>query len=92
MAKKKLTFRIWFLIVILLFSLISIFGLPPTFTEKGVIITSIEANSTAFVQGLRQGQIITSIDGQEILDIDGFTEVIQGKFPTNENVKTLFGI
>ena len=88
MAKKKLTFRIWFLIIVLLLSLISIFGLPPTFAEKGVIITSVDANSTAFTQGLRQGQIITSIDGKPVSNIDDFTEIIQSKFPTNENVKT----
>ncbi len=88
MARKKLTFRIWFLIIILLFSLISIFGLPPTFTEKGVIITSIESNSTAFEQGLRQGQVITSIDGNIIYDLEDFTNIIQEKFPSQEKVKT----
>jgi len=88
MAKKKLTFRIWFLIIVLAFSLISIFGLPPTFLEKGVLISSMDANSTAFDQGLRQGQIITHIDGNLISNLDDFTKVMQDKFPTDEKIKT----
>jgi len=64
--KLKFTWKIWLLIIVLVFSLLSIFGFPPTFLEKGVIITHIEANSTAFDMGLRQGQIITSIDGNKI--------------------------
>jgi preprotein translocase subunit SecD len=88
MAKKKLTFKIWLLLVILAFSLISIFGLPPTFSEKGVIITGVESNSTAFNQGLRQGQIITGIDETTIYGLEDFTTAIQNKFPTSEKVKT----
>jgi preprotein translocase subunit SecD len=89
MARKKLTFRIWLLIIFLILSLISIFGLPPTFLEKGVLITSVEGNSTAFEQGLRQGQVITHIDGQAIFDLGDFSEILQSKFPTNESVKTI---
>jgi preprotein translocase subunit SecD len=88
MAKKKLTFKIWLLIIILVLSLISIFGLPPTFSEKGVLITGVESNSTAFNQGLRQGQIITGIDEITISNLEDFTKVIQEKFPTSEKVKT----
>ena len=50
----KLTFRIWILIIVLILSLISIFGLPPSFLEKGILITGVEQNSSAFEQGLRQ--------------------------------------
>src|SRR3989344_2768969 len=41
----KLTFRIWILIIVLILSLISIFGLPPSFLEKGILITGVEKNS-----------------------------------------------
>ena len=48
------------LLIVLAFSLLSIFvssnGI--TFFSKGAIITSVESDSTAFEQGLRQGQII----------------------------------
>ncbi len=87
--KFKFTWRIWILIIILIFSLISIFGLPPTFLQKGVLITSVESNSTAFEQGLRQGQIITSIDGNSINNLDDFTNILAEKY-TGEKVKTIF--
>ena len=84
----KLTFRIWILIIILILSLISIFGLPPSFLEKGVLITGVEQNSSAFEQGLRQGQIITAIDGKSVESIDDFSKIIQEKYPSNSEIKT----
>jgi preprotein translocase subunit SecD len=86
--KLKLTWKIWILIFILILSLISIFGLPPVFLQKGVLVTSVEPNSTAFEQGLKKGQIIIAIDGKRIDGLDDFKEVIQGKFMTNESVRT----
>jgi len=86
----KLTWKIWLLIIVLAMSLLSIFGLPPTFFQKGVIVTSVEANSTAFEQGLRQGQIITEVDNQRISNLEDFTNAMQGKYPSFENIKTTF--
>ena len=87
--RKKLTLRIWILIILVALSLISVFGLPPLFLEKGVLITSVEANSTAFEQGLRQGQIITSMDGKTVETVDDLSKIIQEKFPSNSDVKTI---
>jgi len=86
---KKLTWKIWLLIIILAFSLLSIFSLPPTFLEKGVLITSVETNSTAFEQGLRQGQIITNIDNTPIENLEGFSNALKEKFNSNENIKLI---
>ncbi len=86
----KLSWKIWLLIIIVSLSLLSIFGLPPTFFQKGVLVTSVESNSTAFEQGLRQGQIITEIDSQKITTIEDFSNVMKGKFNSNEDVKTIF--
>lgn len=86
---KKLTWKIWLLIIILGFSLLSIFGMPPTFTQKGVLITSVELNSTAFEQGLRQDQIITNIDGVSIENLEDFSNALK-KFPSEENIKIIF--
>ena len=68
--EMKLTWKIWLLIVVLAFSLLSIFGFPPQFFQKGVLITSVETNSTAFEEGLRQGQIIIGVDGKKIDNLD----------------------
>ncbi len=84
----KLTWRIWILIVVLALSLLSIFGIPSF--EKGVLITSVEANSTAFEQGLRQGQIIMGVDGKQITSIEDFSASMQGKSDSDENIKTVF--
>ena len=86
--KTKLTWKIWLLIIILALSFLSIFGLPPTFMQEGVLITSVESNSTAFEQGLRQGQIILSIDGKAIETLEDFSKVLQGKYTMNESIKT----
>jgi len=89
--KLKLTWKIWLLIIILVLSLISIF-ITPTFLQTGVLITSVESNSTAFEQGLRQGQVITEIDGQKISSVESFSELIKEKFVSGEKVKTTFTI
>ena len=86
--KTKLTWKIWLLIIIVALSLMSIF-ITPAFFQKGVLVTSVETNSTAFEQGLRQGQIIIEIDSQKITNINDFTKIMQGKFDSNESVKTI---
>ena len=91
-ANMKINFswKIWLLIIVLFFSLLSIFGLPPTFFQKGVLVTSVEINSTAFNQGFREGQIITSIDSQKVDSLNDFSNILQGKFISNESIKTIF--
>ena len=70
--KNKLTWKIWLLIIFIVFSfssiLISSNGI--TFFQTGVLVASVDGNSTSFEQGLREGQIITEIDGKEILNLD----------------------
>lgn len=87
--KNKLTWKIWLLIIVLIFSLISIFNFSSLF-QNGVKITSIEQNSTAFEQGLRQGQIITAIDGISVNSVEDYSNIISKKFPSQEKVKTIF--
>jgi preprotein translocase subunit SecD len=86
----KFTFRIWLLIVILILSLLSIYSLPPTFLKKGVQVTSVETDSAAFSQGFRQGQILESIDGTKIKNIQDFSAVMSTKFLSNESQKVIF--
>ena len=86
--KNKITWRIWLLIVVLLISIVAIFGIPPKFLQGGVEIKSVEQNSTTFEQGLRKGQIITGIDGKEIKNLTDFSNTLSGKFNSDESVKT----
>ncbi len=89
--KLKLTWKIWLLIIMLVLSLVSIF-ITPTFLRKGILITSVETNSTAFEQGLRSGQVITKIDQQEISNVEDFSILMNEKFVSGEKIKTIFTI
>jgi preprotein translocase subunit SecD len=68
-------------------SLLSIFA-GSGLTKSGVIVTSIDSeNNSLFDLGLRQGDIITSIDGQKIDSLEDFSSIISNKF-MGEEVKT----
>lgn len=84
--KRKLTLRIWILIIVFFLSFLSV--APWKYFEKGVLIKSVEINSTAFDQGLRQGEIITLIDGNEVDSIDDYSEIIGNKNYSLEKIKT----
>ena len=79
----KLSWKIWLLIFVILGSLLAI--VPLDFT-KGIEISSIEQNSTSYEQGLRQGQIITSIDGNKIISVQDYQNVIGSKFISQEDI------
>jgi preprotein translocase subunit SecD len=79
-----MNWKIWLLIICVLASLLAIFPLD---FSKGVQIVSMEQNSTAFEQGLRQGQIITAINGESINTLNDYTNIINKYFPTEEKIK-----
>jgi preprotein translocase subunit SecD len=85
----KLTLKIWILIFVLAISFLTIFGMPMTVFQKGVLITSVSQNSTAFEQGLRQGQVITAIDGNLIENIEDFSKILSNKDFSSGDVKTI---
>jgi len=85
MKKIKLTWKIWLLIIVLALSLLAIFGFPPSFLSKGVIIKSIEANSSAFDSGLRSGYIITEINGESISNFDDYSRLMSPLFNSSQN-------
>jgi len=86
---KKLGFRLWLLIILVALSLVSIFvtseGLA--FTQEGALVTSVDQNSSAFENGLRQGQIITAIDGTKIISAEDFSNYILDNFPLEDSKK-----
>lgn len=84
----KLTWKVWLLIIALILSLLSIFSFPPTFMEKGLLIKSVEQNSTAYESGLRQGQKIIAVDGKTITSIEDYSKALE-KFPTIEKTKLI---
>jgi preprotein translocase subunit SecD len=85
---KKLTWKIWFLLIILALSLIWIFGLPPLFLEKGVVVKSIETNSSLHEAGLSNQDIITYINGQKIESFEDYSKAMSSLFDSEqESVK-----
>src|SRR3989344_2794534 len=81
----KFSWRIWLLVILLSLSLLV---LAPNF-EKGVIIKSIEQNSTASESGLIAGEIITSINGEKVETIEDYSRLINSILPSEDPVKLL---
>jgi len=76
-------------ILIIFILLASMIFLIYTQTESGLIIKSVELNSTAYNSGLRQGQIITSINSNEVETLSDYTEIINSEFIDEENKKII---
>lgn len=84
----KLGIRIWVLIFALLLSLLAI--APWKTFDDGVMVKTVEANSTAFNQGMRQGQTIEKIDGVDIESLEDYSNVMNAKnFSNSTHVKTV---
>jgi len=82
-----MNWKIWLLIVCILASLLAIFPLD---FQKGVKIVSVEIDSPAYEYGLRQGQVITSIDGTIINNKEDYNLAVS-KFPTQNDTKLSIG-
>lgn len=83
----KIGFRIWILIIVLIFALLAI--APWKTFDNGVVIKSVELNSSAFNEGLRQGQIISAIDGQKIDNLEDFSTIISSKNFSDTHTKLI---
>lgn len=77
----KLGWRVWVLIIAILLSILAI---RPSF-ESGILIKSVELNSSAFESGLREGQAIKSINGEKIADKEAYAGFMEKIFVGNES-------
>ena len=64
------------MIILLVISLIAI---QPSF-RQGVVIKSVERNTTEFNEGLRAGQLISSINGKPITSLGDYSGIIEEEF------------
>ena len=85
--KFKLSWKIWMLIIFLILSAIMI---APSL-QKGVVIKSVDKNSTAYEQGLRTGMIITAINGETVNNFQDYANITNLIFP-NATVNTTSSI
>lgn len=83
----KFTWKIWLLIIALICSAIL---LSPSF-QNGVVIKSVEKNSSAFEQGLSPNMIITSINGQTINNLADYTKTLDSIFPLKNKTTIKLG-
>lgn len=79
----KISWRIWTLIIVLILSAIII---APSF-QKGVIIKSVEKNSTAYEQGLRTNMIITAVNGETVNNFQDYTKIMGSIFSASNKTK-----
>lgn len=68
----KLTFRIWVYIIAMMTAIVAI---GPNF-QSGVVIKSIDSNSILFEAGASAGEIIKSINGIPILNLQDYSNVM----------------
>jgi len=76
----KLGWRVWLLIIVLLLSLLAI---KPSF-ESGVVVKSVEKNSSAFNEGLRAGEIIISLNNQKVENKEAYSQILDTILVENE--------
>lgn len=55
--------------------------------QTGVVVKSIDSNSDAFNAGLKQGDIIKSINNNPVTDMNSYTNIISGLFLTSKSEK-----
>ena len=72
----KLTWRIWLLIAVLVLSTLAI---NPNF-DKGVMIKSIEVNSSVDGLGLYVGDVIIKVNGEIISDVEDYGRIMENLF------------
>jgi len=75
------SYKIWILAAVLVFAFISI--APWSAFKSGVMIQSVEKNSTEFEKGLRAGMIINEINSNKIANLNDFSAYVS-KLTFNE--------
>lgn len=84
-----LSWKIWLLIFVLISSFLVI--APWGYFSNGVVIKSVEKNSTAQEEGLRTGMIITSLNEEKINNFIDYTRVIDSIFPKQNKTNLRIG-
>ena len=68
----KIGWRLWVLIIAIILSVLAI---RPSF-ESGVIVKSVEPDSPAFQEGIRQGAHILEVNGQTIEQVSDYADAL----------------
>lgn len=68
----KIGLRIWILII---FLLLSVLAIGPTF-KSGVLVSSVEPGSELQTAGLKQGDVIKLINGEQVKTQEDYTKIV----------------
>ncbi len=84
----RIPLRVWILIIALIIALVAI---KPTF-QDGVVIKSTEDVQSASLGTIpRPGEIITSINGERIRNLEDYSNIMSSLFPTDSEVRLEIG-
>lgn len=75
-----------FAIIILIMSLVYVVYAS---AETGVVIKSVEKNTSAFNEGLRSGMIIKSINGNIVENTDSYSKIMSELLPAKDETKII---
>lgn len=81
--EMKFTFRIWILIIILGLSLLAI---KPSF-GSGVLVDSVDKNSSIYEAGLRVGDVIKFVNGKDVQNLEDYGEIMSNLFLDEQEKK-----
>lgn len=76
MEKIKQIFTSWRVIILIIVVLAAIWTIHPNPKAEGVVITGIEKNSTAEINGMQINEIIRNINGDKITTQEDYTKLI----------------
>ncbi len=79
----RIGWRVWILIIALV---LSILALGPSF-KSGIVVKSVEKDSPAFFEGMREGEVISSINGVPIKTLEDYRNATLGLVPRAEPIK-----
>lgn len=81
----KLTWKIWLLIVTIMFAILAI--APWKYLDNGVLVKSVEKNSSLYESGLRVGMVITHLNGEKINKVDDYMSFMSKNMISGEEQK-----
>lgn len=83
----KITIRVWILIIVLVLAFIAI--APWKYFDSGVLIKSVDKNTTTYDSGLRAGMVLTQINGNSIKSMEDYVRVTTEIFKVNNSQKII---
>ncbi len=76
MTKAKEIFKSWRIWLLILFIVGSYIAISPKLATDGVLVTSVETNSSAELNGVVSGEVIYSVNGKEIRSVEDYSSAM----------------